>query len=512
MNPIPEEVGDGEVLNVTQLEARVGFRIDNLDKLDLALKELSQFSSQASVEEVQELVESLSLPALLSLLLASNGSETLIESASTIGRNYLSTLPVADLLHPKLYRYFLIGLESGQPAAMVLALDQLSRVEFTQTNQVDVRLAIAILSCFEDDSVKVSQAAGKVMLKFFTNPTSLGVLLAAPEISSKLQSILANPKLKVRLVQVIFETLTSTSLSTSLINLLRGADLIAPIFFLHPDDPLLRVALLETFGQYLHSPIPRSLIEEFRVVDAISREINPTTDPAVLRGELRFLAEAYLSGFEISPLHAFLEACLTSESPDLHGVALQVVTRIFEAPAGVKTMRSHQPLLRAVVQLCNGVGQVKADAIACVATLLGAPRGVPGDDAELTQVAQLAYDLLGEFMGVPEGFVTLAQNPALEVKGPAYALLLHLAYYPFGVQAILNSPPTVKFLLDRTADITSLGQRWKYGVVETLSRQVKLGQLGQEPLCAPELAQQLSAYVQAGVVDLSPAPSVALEM
>ncbi|KAI0216500.1 hypothetical protein L0F63_006350 [Massospora cicadina] len=524
-------------LNVTLLGERVGYPIDSLDRLEAALEEVAKFTSRVSVQgrvaltvsvclelkgersrlrirEIQSLVNELSLPALFTLLAASGHQQTLTDSVYTICRNYLSTLTTVELLRPELHRYFLAGLESTQPAAVILALDQLSRLDFSEPAQVDVCIAAAVVGRLEDESVKVSQAAAQVIKKIFVNPACLEALLAAPQTTLKLQSILASPKLKLRGVQLIFESLAPTSLDAPHCDLLKGANLLAPIFSLHPADPLLRLSLLETFGQHLQSPVPRSLIEEFRVVDAVSRDLSQSSDVAVLRGELKFLAEAYLSGFEIPRLHAFLEACLTSESPDLQGVALQVVTRIFEAPAGAKPMRAHTSFLRAVTQLCAGAGQAKVDAIACVATLFGASRSVPCEDAELTEVAQLAYDLLGESMAMPQSLVTLAQNPALEVKGPAYALLLHLAYHPFGVKTILNSPPTVDFLLDRAADATSLGQKWKYGVIETLGRQVTLMKAmpGYERLCAPELERRLSKYVQDGVVYNQLTPSVALEL
>ncbi|KAJ9067875.1 hypothetical protein DSO57_1034655 [Entomophthora muscae] len=465
--------------------------------------------------DVQHLVNELSLAALFTLLVASSHQESLTESVHTICRNYLVTLPTSELLRPEFYHYFLIGLQSNQPAAVHLALDQLSRIDFEDPSNVDSSMATAIAGHLGDESLNVSQAVANLVKKFFVNAACLSAFLDAPEVVASLQRLLASPKYKMRVVQVIFDCLALTTLESLHCGLLKQADLISPIFFTHDNDPLLRLNLLETFGQHINAPVPRSLVNEFRVVEEVAQGLDAflssqDLDSVALKGELKFLVDAFLGGFEIPRLHDTLKSCLISDSLALQDIGLQVTTLIFDAPVGAKLMRGSAAFLRAVTQLCAASGQTKVDALACVATLVGVS---VNPDPEITDAAQLAYDLLGESMVLPQGLVALARNPSSDIKGPAYALLLHLTYHPFGVKHIINSPPVVSFLLDRGADSTMLGQKWKYGVIESLSRRILTlkDTSGCEDICSPELQRQFSKYVREGVVYSDSTPSVALE-
>lgn len=57
--------------------------------------------------------------------------------------------------------------------------------------------------------------------------------------------------------------------------------------------------------------------------------------------------------------------------PEPQDVGLQIATVIFAAPVGARLMRTSPAFLRAATQLCAAVGQVKVDALACIATLVG---------------------------------------------------------------------------------------------------------------------------------------------
>lgn len=127
---------------------------------------------------MQHLVNELSLAALFTLLVASSHQESLTESVHAICRNYLVTLPTAALLRPEFcvssslgqpltwaQHYFLIGLQSSQPAAVHLALDQLARIDFEDPSQVDGQMATLVATHLGNESLKVSQAAAQVIKK-----------------------------------------------------------------------------------------------------------------------------------------------------------------------------------------------------------------------------------------------------------------------------------------------------------------------------------------------------------
>ncbi|KAJ9056042.1 hypothetical protein DSO57_1037133 [Entomophthora muscae] len=80
-------------LNVTLLGDKVGYRIDSMDKLGQALEDVAKLTSHSTAQDVQHLVNELSLAALFTLLVASSHQESLTESVHTICRNYLVTLP-----------------------------------------------------------------------------------------------------------------------------------------------------------------------------------------------------------------------------------------------------------------------------------------------------------------------------------------------------------------------------------------------------------------------------------
>lgn len=69
-------------------------------------------------------------------------------------------------------------------------------------------------------------------------------------------------------------------------------------------------------------------------------------------------------------------------------------------------------------------------------------------------------------MVLPQGLVILAQNPSSDVKGPAYALLLHLTYHPFGVKV---SPPLFLLMVSISSTLLRLSRSF-WIEVQTLPR------------------------------------------
>ncbi|KAJ9056040.1 hypothetical protein DSO57_1037131 [Entomophthora muscae] len=208
---------------------------------------------------------------------------------------------------------------------------------------------------------------------------------------------------------------------------------------------------------------------------------------ALKGGEL--IPSRCLSG-RIPRLHDTLKSCLISDSLALQDIGLQVTTLIFDAPVGAKLMRGQ---LRFSGQ-SHGYASVRSN-----------------------QVRLVFCFLMPRIYGFATGTCALARNPSSDIKGPAFALCCHRAYHPFGVEltglASSNSPPVVSFLLDRGADSTMLGQKWKCGVIESLSRRILTlkDTSGCEDICSPELQRQFSKYVREGVVYSDSTPSVALE-
>lgn len=118
----------------------------------------------------------------------------------------------------------------------------------------------------------------------------------------------------MRVVQVFFECLAPTTLDSLQCGMLKEAGLVSAIFVSHANDPLLRLNLLETFGQvrscvpltpkYMNAPVPRSLVAEYRVVEDVVQGLDAflscqDVDGTALKGELKFLVDAFLSGIEV---------------------------------------------------------------------------------------------------------------------------------------------------------------------------------------------------------------------
>ncbi|CDS11276.1 hypothetical protein LRAMOSA03539 [Lichtheimia ramosa] len=241
------------------------------------------------------------------------------------------------------------------------------------------------------------------------------------------------------------------------------------------DDILVQLNAIEILKEVAITPCGLDFLERSGVLQTLASQLgnsgtNDTSTVLVKSLILKFfgkLGENQAIQFEPiqSKYQVFdkLQQCLDDTNKEILTVAIAVVGLIGSHAAGLALLLNSPLMSKFMEGYQASSGEIKAVYIQSLSKLIG----ISGDPA-VEQMTRQIYQTINGAPSTLESLMQTATQPLEEVRVPTFALMQAIASHSWGQQEMARAPAFLGYLLDRSTEYTPLGQKWKFGIVQTL--------------------------------------------
>ncbi|KAJ8663739.1 hypothetical protein O0I10_000012 [Lichtheimia ornata] len=241
------------------------------------------------------------------------------------------------------------------------------------------------------------------------------------------------------------------------------------------DDILVQLNAIEMLKEVAITPCGLDFLERSGVLQTLASQIgnsetNDTITILVKSLILKFfgkLGENEAIQFEPiqSKYQVFdkLQQCLDDTNKEILTVAIAVVGLIGSHAAGLALLLDSPLMSKFMEGYQASSGDVKAVYIQSLSKFIG----ISGDPA-VEQMTRQVYQTINGAPSTLESLMQTATQPLEEIRVPIFALMQAIASHTWGREEMARAPTFLGYLLDRSTEHTPLGQKWKFGIVQTL--------------------------------------------
>ncbi|KAI7883270.1 hypothetical protein K492DRAFT_144143 [Lichtheimia hyalospora FSU 10163] len=243
------------------------------------------------------------------------------------------------------------------------------------------------------------------------------------------------------------------------------------------DDILVQLNAIELLKEVAITPCGLDFLERSGVLQMLASqignsEINDTSTVLVKSLILKFFGKlGENQAIQFEPIQCKyqvfdkLQQCLDDTNKEILTVAIAVVGLIGSHAAGL-AMLLDSPLMNKFMEGYQAsTGDIKAVYIQSLSKFIG----ISGGDPAVEQMTRQVYQTINGAPSTLENLMQTATQPLEEVRVPTFALMQAIASHSWGQQEMARAPAFLGYLLDRSTEHTPLGQKWKFGIVQTLA-------------------------------------------
>ncbi|KAI8148603.1 26S proteasome non-ATPase regulatory subunit 5 [Fennellomyces sp. T-0311] len=246
---------------------------------------------------------------------------------------------------------------------------------------------------------------------------------------------------------------------------------------LRSPDSLVALNVIEILRQVAITPAGLSFLEKSGLMEHLSLLLDEEADEDISKRLLKsstflFFGElAQNQGIQFGPIERKyhyldkLQRRLDNEDTNKEILAA-VIASIGLTGSHAEGLRvlHNTPLLAKFLQSYHGTsGDIKAEFLRSLSMLMG----VRGDPA-VEQMTREVYEAMEGRPTTLDNLVQTAKQPVDNIRVAAFACIKAIASHMWGREEMTRYEHVLGYLLDRTAEHSREGQRWKFDIIETM--------------------------------------------